>query len=49
MRGFKTLVGGELKGYTELLCEVRAIATERVAGAAKKLAETVRKVCVTFA
>ena len=28
--GFKTLVGGELKGYTEMLQEARQIATLRM-------------------
>jgi len=37
MAGFKTLIGGELKGYTELLCEARAIATERMTAEAEKL------------
>lgn len=30
MQGFKTLVGGELKGYTEMMNEARAIATKRM-------------------
>ena len=29
MAGMKTLVGGEIKGYTEMLNEARAIATKR--------------------
>jgi len=37
MAGFKTLVGGELKGYTELLSEARSIATERLVGEASKM------------
>ena len=28
--GFKTLVGGELKGYSEMLNEARAMATKRM-------------------
>ena len=28
--GFKTLVGGELKGYAEMMNEARAIATKRM-------------------
>ena len=28
--GFKTLVGGELKGYTEMMNEARSIATQRM-------------------
>ncbi len=34
---FKTLVGGELKKYTEMMDKARAIATERMAEEAKKL------------
>lgn len=30
MSGFKTLVGGELKAYTEMMDEARAIATKRM-------------------
>ena len=30
MAGLKTIVGGELKGYTELLNEARIIATDRM-------------------
>jgi len=37
MAGFKTIVGGEIRGYTELLCEARAIATERLVNEAKKM------------
>ena len=29
-QGFKTLVGGELKAYTEMMNEARAIATKRM-------------------
>lgn len=35
--GFKTLVGGELKGYTEMLQEARQIATLRMVEEAEKL------------
>ena len=35
--GFKTLVGGELKGYTEMLQEARQIATLRMGEEAEKL------------
>jgi len=31
MAGFKSIVGGELKGYTEMMNEARAIATKRMA------------------
>jgi len=37
MAGLKNLVGGELKGYTELLNESRAEALERMQQQAKKL------------
>ncbi len=30
MAGMKTIVGGELKGYTDMLSEARAIATKRM-------------------
>lgn len=35
--GFKTLVGGELKGYTEMLQEARQIATKRMVDEAEGL------------
>lgn len=35
--GFKTLVGGELKGYTDMLQEARQIATKRMADEAEGL------------
>ena len=35
--GFKTLVGGELKGYTEMLQEARQIATKRMVDEAESL------------
>ena len=37
MAGFKTIVGGEIKGYTEMLSEARKIATDRMEAEAKKL------------
>lgn len=37
MAGMKTLVGGELTGYTEMLQEARQIATKRMADAAAAL------------
>lgn len=37
MQGFKTLVGGELKGYTEMMNEARAIATKRMVQEAEVL------------
>lgn len=35
--GFKTIVGGELKGYSEMLNEARAIATRRMVEEAEGL------------
>ena len=37
MAGMKTLVGGEIKGYTEMLIEARQIATKRKVDEAKAL------------
>ena len=37
MSGMKTLVGGEITGYTEMLNEARGIATKRMADAAQAL------------
>ena len=37
MAGMKTLVGGEIKGYTEMLSEARQIATQRMADEAEAL------------
>ena len=37
MAGMKTLVGGEISGYTELLNEARQIATKRMVDDAEKL------------
>lgn len=37
MAGLKTLVGGELKGYSEMLNEARAIATKRMVEEAETL------------
>ena len=36
-QGFKTLVGGELKAYTEMMNEARALATKRMAEEAEKM------------
>ena len=36
-QSFKTLVGGELKAYTEMMNEARAIATKRMVEEAEKL------------
>ncbi len=37
MQNFKTLVGGELKAYTEMMNEARALATRRMIAQAEKL------------
>lgn len=37
MAGMKTLVGGEIKGYTEMLIEARQIATKRMVDEANGL------------
>ena len=37
MAGMKTLVGGEIKGYTEMLVEARQIATKRMVDEAQAL------------
>ena len=37
MAGMKTIVGGEIKGYTEMITEARSIATERMIEEAKAL------------
>ncbi|MCL2077549.1 MAG: YbjQ family protein [Oscillospiraceae bacterium] len=37
MAGFKTLVGGEIKGYTEMMNEARNIATGRMVGEAQQM------------
>ena len=36
-QGFKTLVGGELKAYTDMMNEARALATKRMVGEAEAL------------
>ena len=37
MAGMKTIVGGEIKGYTEMLREARQIATKRMVDEAESL------------
>ena len=37
MAGFKTVVGGEIRGYTDMMSEARAIATKRMAAEAEAL------------
>ena len=37
MAGLKTIVGGEISGYTEMLQNARSIATERMIEEAKKI------------
>ena len=50
MAGFKTLVGGEIKGYTEMLVEARQIATQRMVEEAEALgADAVLKVMYSSA
>lgn len=47
-QGFKTLVGGELKAYTEMMNEARALATQRMVKQAEDLgADAI--VCVRYA
>ena len=47
-QGFKTLVGGELKAYTDMMNEARALATKRMVGEAEAMgADAV--VCVRYA
>ena len=36
-QGFKTLVGGELRGYTAMMNEARAMATKRMVAEAEEL------------
>lgn len=48
MAGLKTVVGGELEGYTEMMNEARAIATKRMCEDAERLgADAV--VCMRYA
>ena len=48
MAGFKTLVGGEIRGYTEMLVEARSVATNRMIEQAKAMgADAI--VCTRFA
>lgn len=48
MSGFKTIVGGELKSYTEMMNEARALATKRMVEEAVALgADAV--VCMRYA
>ena len=37
MAGMKTIVGGEIKGYTDMLVEARQIATKRMVDEAEQL------------
>lgn len=37
LQGLKTIIGGELKGYTEMMNEARALATKRMCDEAEKL------------
>ena len=36
-QSFKTIVGGELKAYTEMMNEARAVATDRMVAAAERM------------
>ena len=47
-QGFKTLVGGELKAYTEMMNEARAIATKRMVEDAEGLGSDA-VVCMRYA
>ena len=48
MQGFKTLVGGELKAYTDMMNEARALATKRMCEEAEAMgADAI--VCVRYA
>ena len=42
MAGMKTLVGGEIRSYTEMLNEARAIATKRMVDEAENLGAAAR-------
>lgn len=47
-QGFKTLIGGELKAYTQMMDEARALATKRMVGEAENLgADAI--VCMRYA
>ena len=39
-QGFKTMVGGELKSYTDMMNKARDLATERMVGEAEKPTQT---------
>ena len=41
MAGMKTIVGGEIKGYTEMIREARQIATKRMVEEAEALVSTI--------
>lgn len=45
--GFRTLIGGEMKGYTEMMNEARALATKRMAEDAEKMSADAI-VCVRY-
>ena len=47
MAGMKTLVGGEIVGYTEMLNEARQIATKRMVDEAKEM-ETIAVIGVKY-
>ena len=37
LQGLKTIIGGELKGYTEMMNEARALATKRMVQEAEQM------------
>ena len=46
-QGFKTLIGGELKAYNEMMNDARALATKRMVGEAEEMgADAI--VCVRY-
>lgn len=47
MAGMKTLVGGEIEGYTEMLNEARQLATKRMVDEAEALGPTRWSTCGT--
>ena len=47
-QGFKTLVGGELKAYTEMMNEARALATKRMVEDAEQMGAAA-VVCMRYA
>jgi len=48
MAGFKTMVGGELTSYTEMMNEARALGTKRMLDEAKAMEQTQLLIFVTY-